>query len=404
MVKLKRIAMYAVAPMLILGCAAVTRPFMDDTARYLEYGIRPSSADALYRVARRLEDLGKVEEAIAMYREVIDKRPRHVEAHSQLGVSLAALGRLDEAIDTFRAAIALRADSAYLHNNLGYALLLAGADFEALESLQTAIGLDPTHQLAQHNLGVAQSRVAAMGRERRRAMVAAHAAGAAAGAVKVRAEHGSTLQVINHGAGGTQPNVELIKVAPSVFEIKLPGRPGAPQRPARPARVAEADGAVQSVATAANATEAHAPAQNVTGALHRSQATNATNVLSAEPALPQPKPFKLEVANGNGVQGMARRVAQYLERNGVKTERLTNDTTFNRPSTQIQFQPGNLAEAVRLSALMPFQVITTMQPELEKDSRMRMVLGKDLIAHTAHFNGGKRDTQIAAQPDVVAQR
>lgn len=391
MVKLKRIAMYAVAPILVLGCAAVTKPFIDDTARYLDYGIRPATPDSLYRVARRLEEMGKLEEAIAMYREVLAKRPRHVEAHSQLGVSLAALGRLDEATAAFKAAIAIAPDTGYLHNNLGYALLLAGADYEALDALQSALRLDPTHQLAQYNLGVAQSRVAAAGREQKRAVAAAHRAGAAASAIKVNADaSGGVLQVANQRTSGLQPNVELIKVAPSVFEIKLPGR-ATPPRPGRPARVAESDSAAQTVVAAANATPVIEDAAQVTTA-------------ASVPAVPQPKPFKLEVANGNGVQGMARRVAKYLDRNGVKTERLTNDTTFNRPTTQIQFQPGNLAEAVRVSALMPFPVTTTMQSELGKDGRMRMVLGRDLVGHSAHFDGGKRDTQIAARPDVVAQR
>ena len=62
---------------------------------------------------------GKLDEAIAAYREAIRLKPDYAEAHSNLGIALAGQGKLDEAIAEYREAIRLKPDYAAAHNNLG---------------------------------------------------------------------------------------------------------------------------------------------------------------------------------------------------------------------------------------------------------------------------------------------
>ena len=65
---------------------------------------------------------GKLDEAIADYREAIRLKPDYLEAHSNLGVALASQGKPEEAIAECREAIRLKPGLAEAHSNLGFAL------------------------------------------------------------------------------------------------------------------------------------------------------------------------------------------------------------------------------------------------------------------------------------------
>jgi hypothetical protein len=75
---------------------------------------------------------GKLDEAIAEYREAIRLNPAGIEAHYNLGSTFFALGKPDEAIAELREAIRLAPGFAEAHCNLGHAL---GAKGEHAESL-----------------------------------------------------------------------------------------------------------------------------------------------------------------------------------------------------------------------------------------------------------------------------
>lgn len=64
-------------------------------------------------------------------------------------------GRLDDAIAAFREAIALNPTEAITYNNLGAVLKTQGKAAEAVEVLQKAIALDPKGAMAYSNLGSA---------------------------------------------------------------------------------------------------------------------------------------------------------------------------------------------------------------------------------------------------------
>ena len=76
--------------------------------------------------AGHLMTKGKVDEAIAEYRETIRLKEDYPEAHCNLGLALFAQGKLEEAIAAYRAAIRLKPDFATAHSNLGNALCAPG--------------------------------------------------------------------------------------------------------------------------------------------------------------------------------------------------------------------------------------------------------------------------------------
>ncbi len=80
---------------------------------------------ALYRQAVDLHRQGRLEEAVELYRKVLEARPESVVARSNLGAALSAMGRYGEAIDAYRAALE-RAPA-----NVGVRLNLALAHYKS---------------------------------------------------------------------------------------------------------------------------------------------------------------------------------------------------------------------------------------------------------------------------------
>jgi tetratricopeptide (TPR) repeat protein len=80
--------------------------------------------------------------------------PESAEMHNILGVGLAEQGRIDSAVAEFREALRLEPDSALTHWHLGAALATRGARDEAIAHLRRSVQLDPTNALARHDLDV----------------------------------------------------------------------------------------------------------------------------------------------------------------------------------------------------------------------------------------------------------
>ena len=68
------------------------------------------------------KDQGKLEEAIASYRQAVRLKPDYAEAYNNLGNALKDQGKLEEAIASYQQALRLKPDYAEAHNNLGNAL------------------------------------------------------------------------------------------------------------------------------------------------------------------------------------------------------------------------------------------------------------------------------------------
>ena len=69
---------------------------------------------------------GRLDEALARYREALICKPDLAEAHNNLGNVFRELGRLEEATVSFRDVLRIKPDFAEAHNNLAMLLLLRG--------------------------------------------------------------------------------------------------------------------------------------------------------------------------------------------------------------------------------------------------------------------------------------
>jgi len=97
----------------------------------------------------------------------------------------------------------------------------------------------------------------------------------------------------------------------------------------------------------------------------------------------QRRAFRFDVANGNGVPGMALKMRDALARRGIHAARVTNKRPFNTESTEIQYLIGFEKEAERVRTAMASHV--TMKPVsvIAGTQDVRLVLGRDAAGHVA---------------------
>ncbi|MGE5655405.1 MAG: tetratricopeptide repeat protein [Actinomycetota bacterium] len=120
----------------------------------------PSSQDrsqddyfAPHQRAEELQKQGKLEEAIAAYRQAIEINPNYHGTFHNLGDIYQQKGKLEEAVTSYRKAIELKPDYAWSHHNLGDALLRQEKLEEAAAAYRKALDIDPNFAWAHYNLG-----------------------------------------------------------------------------------------------------------------------------------------------------------------------------------------------------------------------------------------------------------
>ncbi len=129
---------------------------------------RLSEAEAVYRavlqtdpeqpVALHLLGLiahrrGNFDAAAGFIGKALAVKPDNSDAHNDLGNALKGLGRLDEAAASYRRALAIAPQYTEAHNNLGNALRGRGRLDEAVASYHRALAIKPDYAEVQSNLG-----------------------------------------------------------------------------------------------------------------------------------------------------------------------------------------------------------------------------------------------------------
>lgn len=116
--------------------------------------LQPDDWATLMNKATVLDDLGRADEARAIFLRLHEQRPGEVPIMNNLGFQASNQGDHAEALRWFEKACALRPDDPVVLNNLGYAQHMAGRHDEALRSVQRSIKLYPANSYAHRNLGL----------------------------------------------------------------------------------------------------------------------------------------------------------------------------------------------------------------------------------------------------------
>ena len=392
-------------------------------------GERP---DGYYQLGRYYQGQNRLDQAIEAYRKALTLDRNFVDAHNALGAVYAAQGRLDEAVIEFEIVVATLPVTSYAWNNLGYAYLLQGKSGDAVAAFERATAFDLTNQRAWNNLGTALAQrgdsVAAKEKFARAAELAAAAPTAstapimAASPAVVPAASFAAVPVASPAAvpiaAVTATPIVLAAAVPAASPAELPGAAPAVAVPT----------AIQIDAVVAvpldKLTEASAPiplgpqpagfdSGKETGSFGSAIVDNTGNSelvqlapsvyeLRLAPRFVAAQSFRLELSNGNGVTGMARRLGEQLIATGLPKARLTNQKPFRQRLTQIQYRDGYADVAEALRSRMPNQPPMIKTAALRASTDVRVVLGRDLPRDVAVLDPVPEVMQVAhASQDAI---
>ena len=274
---------------------------------------------------------GKAAEA---YRQAIELDPDMVEARNALAMLHAEEGRYDEAVNDLVIAVRLSPKAAKFHNNLGYVYHLKADYAAAVDEFRSALALDAHHALASNNLQASCDRLAVVAQ--RHPLVLAQGDSRLLEAVPCGAS-----SLADHPGYDTAE--KLLDTALAYLRR----------------------GAALATSFAMAQADAVAPEAAVAGSSKNTRA------------------FRLEIANGNGIPGLARRVRDALRQGDSPAPRLTNMKSFTQRDTAIQYRLGFHEAARLLSLKIPTHPRLFHDPEIAPAVDVRLMLGKDITARAA---------------------
>ncbi len=288
--------------------------------------------------AREFEQDQLWADALIWWRKAVEVAPTRADAHQGLGLCLARQDRLEDAVSELRTAQNLKPNDPVILNNLGYALKLMGQakEAEARQLFERALEVNPGYDRARYNL--AQLSGADMSLR-------------VSPAQSVKAETAMPA---------TQPRMMVVQSTPNVPSLSVLSSPS------RPVDVAGVE---------------RKPSDEQVADAHLSLTPSVT--LSG---------VAVEVFNGNGLAGAARKVRDTLVTQGVTAHRLANIRGFNVEMTRVVYAPGHAAEARKLATMLTVSaelVQATPQDVRSMRADLRVVLGQNF-----------RDARLAAAVPV----
>jgi Flp pilus assembly protein TadD len=120
---------------------------------YKARALAPDDINILSQHANTLLSLGRPGDALAEFRQVLARDPRHLEARINCGLAQAALGLSEQALVEFDTALALAPGHPIVQFNRGVALFKLGRYAEAIAANDTALAAAPDHPGALLNRG-----------------------------------------------------------------------------------------------------------------------------------------------------------------------------------------------------------------------------------------------------------
>lgn len=353
------------------------------------WSIKPMTAmnsndkpEAMYQIGRYYQGQNRYDQAIDAYKKTLAADSSFVEARNGLGVIYSRQGKYNEAIEVFKIAIQQAPKAAHLYSNIGYAYYLQGLYAESVTALVQATTLDPTNQRALNNLGLAYAKV---GSNIESIQAFSHAASQAVMTSVATPSLGQsslpeTVAVAEpvksaevNAAAASQPELQMLAlpkdrgaITPAFIALTLP----------------VVESRVKLVRLEPNVYELHMQQPKVAPI----PMAMIVPVVAASDNSSVAK-TRVEIANGNGVAGMARKVGRFLRSQGYPEARLTNQKPFQARMTQIQYRDGHQAEAQLLKASLPEAPELVQRNDMRADIGVRLVLGKDVATGTAYFDG-----------------
>jgi tetratricopeptide (TPR) repeat protein len=428
MMPLRPIAFAAATLCLLQGCATPPSQTAASKAMQIEPVLRvehsgKKTALTYYQLGKFHQEHGNLDAARASYLQSIALDAHQADARNALAVIHAKQGRLDDAAKLLQDLVRDYPKDAYLQNNLAYVHYLRHDYSAALGSLERALNIEPGNARAHANLDLVQTALV----EKRNTLIAGDATTAAQAQLDT-ANGGAAQPVTRRPAVPPQEEKAAAMaiaeareaiLAPAAVESRrkpvMPVPQALPQIPAvatpdRPVYSSSMQG-LQVVQLQPNVIELrpHAAVPSLNNAkpveahaLRTAPDTASASAATATVAPPAPsvtakqqsapKAFRVDIANGNGIAGMAAKMRKALEQKGIPVARLSNRKPFDTAATEIQYRAGFLHEAEHVRSAMQAPVVLSAVKNMPANADVRLLLGKDAGGHLALLHG---DTRLA---------
>jgi tetratricopeptide (TPR) repeat protein len=178
----------------------------------------------------KLMEQGKLDGAIAAFRNAIGLDPKYFPARLNLAYAYEKANRLDEAIDAYREAIDTQPQNFFAHNNLGVLYDKTGLYDAAIAECERALEIEPGNSIARKNLEVAkknkmavEERAARIQRAEQEARAKPNDAGASYNLARTYAFHGQkdlALEWLSKARKQGYRDVEYLKVDPAFESMR----------------------------------------------------------------------------------------------------------------------------------------------------------------------------------------
>lgn len=310
------------------------------------FHVANAGTDHGYRaLARQYEGEHRWREARDAWRKAALAAPQDADTLNALGMAEAGQGLYGNAVEALRRAVALAPQSAQLLNNLGYALLLDGRQEEARIVLKEALLRKPDHLLAMANLN--------------RLEPLAQTLDPPANPAKDTPIHSDMAALRMSPPGSPAAEAPLSPREPSPPITNLQIDPNVP-----PFALRQTDLAAAETTTPEPAAQAPSPPRHTV------------------PVLPP----RIEIANGNGINGMATALRGWLRTRGLEQKPiLRNALPFTTATTVVHYRVGYFEAAQAFAERMPQRVTLAPEPGGVADTDVRVVLGRDFFGKMLSF-------------------
>jgi superkiller protein 3 len=317
--------------------------------------------DSHYQLAKYYQIRGRHEEAINEFNKTVLIDPEYINAYNGMGVSFDMLGEYSMADESYQKALLLNSDSDHVLNNLGYSYVLQNKIDKAIMTFQHAIFVQGQEPRYYNNLAIAY----AYNKQYDEAMDACNKGGD-----NIDVHYSIADSYYKQGLFAESKNhfEKIMDIDPSYKDAKTKWE------------------AIEAMTRIAQEPETITE-QEIAESL---PATNTIEKEDTEIAVKDntvPERYTantdVEISNGNGINRMARRVGEFLRKNGINVTWLTNADNFNYQETNIFYRNGYLNSAMYIEKMLPGtqgyqESIISDRPE---NINVKVIIGRDLITH-----------------------
>lgn len=325
-------------------------------------GLKPINSEvrAKYLLARHFQKLNRHLIAIDELNQVIKLEPFFPEAYNALGVSYDSLGEYAMAEECYKMALQLNPTLAYVVNNLGYSYLMQGKNQDAVKYLEMAVAMEENNLIYRNNLRMAYQGSGNNGQKSNKNSYS-HSQPEETAKNQIELEPPINLMVpANEG--------HVVKDDKTMITNSRNSMPGFYKTsPTAPVEIQnnEKEDFLQA--------DAELIEENIYSNMNNTQSRKQAYQASFNTV-------DLELVNGNGVTGFAKKMAKYLREKGYRIINIKNGDHYNYKETRIYFHKNLKEDAWLLSRqLLGEKVISDNNMIYYNEKHIRVLLGKDMV-------------------------